>query len=146
MTASLPVSQPNTIFSVSQVPDLVARTTGYSQLGSGGQRVSNIIAQAGWFVRLSASTTAQTIGKITDVFIPFSTQVEFNTTNSSYSFNGNPKESISLGTANMSDFSVGSPSTLLGQLTSFAAVISSQNVPILHELYKSTLGQGLGLP
>jgi hypothetical protein len=146
MTASLPVSQPNTIFSVSQVPDNVARTTGYSRFASGGLRVTNTIASIGWFVRLSAGTAAQDIGQITDVFIPFSTQVEFNTTNRSYSFNGNPKLSISLGTANMSDFSVGSPSTLLGQLTSFAAVISAQNVPILHELYKSTLGQGLGLP
>jgi len=137
---SLTFSQPVTIFSVFQrgLTNLQQRI--HSPVGNCSLTATAgnaLIASAGIGVTINTSTMqASTF---------YTAQVEFNDSNGSSSFNGDEKIARTLGVGGNSGFIIGDTSGT-GAVISFVAVVSQSSVPLIHNLYRNTLGAGLGLP
>jgi hypothetical protein len=95
----------------------------------------------------AASTTTQTVGTIS-LSSWFTSQVEVNGASGNASLNGVSKTTRNFGTANLTGgLRIGSLSvSQFGRECSFAMLLRERSsVQLLHNLYKSTLGNGLGL-
>jgi hypothetical protein len=97
---------------------------------------------------VAGSPTTATVGSYT-LGSWFTSQVEFNGASGNASLNGVNKTTRNFGTTNLTGgLRIGSLSvTQFGRDCSFAMLLRERSsVQLLHNLYKSTLGNGLGLP
>lgn len=103
----------------------------------------------------SSSTTLEagspSLGTVGTIVLgtPFTSQVEFNGTSGSVSLNGAARTTRNMGTSALTNgLRIGSLSaTQFGRICSFVLITPrSANLPLIHNLYKQTLGQGLALP
>ena len=141
ITTTASANQADTIFSVQTMTNEAVIQVAYD--GTARQHLYRNSAQAfstgfaGAYVTLDSFTADE----------PFSMQLEFNGASGSSSYNGAGKITRNFGANNLTDFRMGAPNNIQkGTLMAFAAVIHQGSVPLLHNLYKQTLGQGLGLP
>lgn len=136
LTTSLAANQPVTIFSVNKFLSSTALAYGSSS--------SVRLRRTSTGTTTAFAGTSATLDSVSaDTFISF--QVEYNSTNSSSSFNGESKITRNLGTQNISSFIIGSGDVQAGAYISFIALFNSGSIPLIHSIYKSTMGQGLNL-
>jgi len=143
ITTSAQATQPDTIFTVQ-------KTTAedfFQVVYDGAQRQHlyreqlTVNTLSGFAGTINIATTALTAGDFNSM------QIEFNGASSSSSFNNEVKVSRNYGANNLTSFRMGSGQiSQKGVVLAFSAIINIGSVPLLHSLYKSTLGQGLGLP
>jgi hypothetical protein len=143
ITTSAQATQPDTIFTVQ-------KTTAedfFQVVYDGAQRQHLYREQltvnrlSGFAGTVNIATTALTAGDFNSM------QIEFYGGSSSSSFNNEVKVSRNYGANNLTSFRMGSGQIdQKGAVLAFSAIINIGSVPLLHGLYKSTLGQGLGLP
>ena len=140
ITTTASANQANTIFSVQSMTNEAISQVAYD--GTLRQHLyrsagGSLTGFAGSVVSLGAFTVDQM----------FSMQLEFNGASGSSSFNGAAKITRNFGASDLSNFRMGAPNiSQKGTLMAFAAIIDQGSISLLHSIYKSTLGQGLGLP
>jgi hypothetical protein len=136
-------NQPMCIFSVHKINN---NTTTSRLWDSISDQLLSITANT--LTLQAGSTTLQTVGTIS-LSSWFTSQVEFNGASGNASLNGVSKTTRNFGTANLTGgLRIGSLSvSQFGRECSFAMLLRERSsVQLLHNLYKSTLGNGLGLP
>jgi hypothetical protein len=73
-----------------------------------------------------------------------SVQVKFNSTNGKASINGGAESTYNFGTNNLTNFRMGGGQR--GTIQAFAMIVNADTSENFYNLYKTTLGSGLGLP
>ena len=141
ITTSAFANQPDSIFTVQRFDSSI---TTVQIVYDGTQRQhlyknSNITTINGFAGNnpIVASTSAYN-----DAFSSF--QLKFNGANGKESINGGTESTINFGANNLTAFRMGGAQQ--GVILSFAMIINKDINISLHSLYKSTLGQDLGLP
>jgi hypothetical protein len=141
ITTSFSATQPNTAFACLSWPS----SAGTKTVMDGAVARQSILYSGTTMSGFANSIVVVQSGLSSDQFL--TTQCEFNGASGTESTNGESKSTYNFGASNLGDLIIG-PSTdgQLGAKTAFFAVITQGDVSLLHTLYKSTLGTGLGLP
>ncbi len=134
-------NQPNSIFSVVKYNTFSSITVWYDgtirQHLYRGANSQQIVGFAG--ASINALNRAQGVW--------FGIQLSFDGENGSYSIDGQANVIANFGANNLTQFRMGTSAlNQEGGTNAFHCIINASNAPLLYSLYKSTLGQGLGLP
>lgn len=144
ISTGLAINQPFTIFAVFRT--FATNGAGTTQRFYGPNLQGSLTKASGSgasaIVNASAGVTSAVLSSSPNTF--YGTQVEHNGASSTASVNGGVEATYNLGTSNNPGFIIGDTSTR-GGFTSFVAVITASNPPLIYSTYKNTLGQNLPL-
>jgi hypothetical protein len=139
ITTSAFANQPDSIFSVQKFDSSIL-TNQIVYDGTIRQHLYRGAATIDGFAGNIQGTTIST--PYLDVFSSF--QLKFNGASGSASINGGSATTYNFGANNLTAFRMGGSTQ--GVILSFAMIINANTSQNFYTLYKTTLGQGLGLP